>query len=247
MGHVRYACMGYELLRRDRGWCLNTIGCKCPRTLRVATANLIATFNIIIAMIKPIVCAALLLTLLAHPAVSTIEDGSIYEDYVDIGEVLLVEVYQGSSTTFSVSATNHGNLCYGGVILKFPSDLPEGITISPVESQTIDIGETATYEVTIYAGENTSAGTYSIGIADNAANDPNTWRNVAVAVLTPPPPPTPVPTEKVTPVAGGIPTRPAEAALELGEKRLTDSVLFWLVIILGALLGIGAFMKYGGI
>lgn len=198
-------------------------------------------------MVKPIVCAALLLALLAHPAVSVIEDGSIYEDYVDIGEVQPVEVYQGSSKTFSVSATNHGNLCYGGVILKYPRDLPEGITISPVESQTIDIGETATYEVTIYAGENTSPGTYNIGIADNAANDPNTWRAVEVSVLAPPPPPTPVPTEKVTPVAGGIPTRPAEEALEVGGIRLTDNVLFWLVVILGALLGIGAFMKYRGI
>ena len=198
-------------------------------------------------MVKPIVCAALLLALLAHPAVSVIEDGSIYEDYVDIGEVQPVEVYQGSSKTFSVSATNRGNLCYGGVILKYPRDLPEGITISPVESQIIDIGETATYEVTIYAGENTSPGTYNIGIADNAANDPNTWCFVEVSVLTPPPPPTPVPTEKVTPVAGGIPTRPAEEALEVGGIRLTDNVLFWLVVILGALLGIGAFMKYRGI
>ena len=198
-------------------------------------------------MVKPIVCAALLLAVLAHPAVSIIEDGSIYEDYVDIDDVPPVEVYQGSSTTFSVSATNHGNLCYGGVILKYPRDLPEGISISPVESQIIDIGETATYEVTIYAGENTSVGTYNIGIADNAANDPNTWRDVEVSVLTPPPPPTPVPTEKVTPVAGGIPTRPAEAAQETGGKRLTGSVLFWLVITLGALLGIGAFMRYRGI
>ena len=202
-------------------------------------------------MLKPIVCAALLLAVLAHPAVSVIEDGSIYEDYVDIGDVLPVEVYQGSSKTFSVTATNHGNLCYGGVILKYPRDLPEGITISPVESQIepqiIDIGATATYEVTIYAGENTSVGTYNIGIADNAADDPNTWYFVAVSVLTPPPPPTPVPTEKVTPVAGGIPTRPAEAVSEAGGELLTDSVLFWLVIILGALLGIGVFMKYRGI
>ena len=198
-------------------------------------------------MVKSIVCAALLLALLAHPAVSIIEDGSIYEDYVDIGEVPPIEVYQGSSRTFSVSATNHGNLCYGGVILKYPRDLPEGITISPVESQTIDIGETATYEITIYAGENTSPGTYNIGIADNAANDPNTRRDVAVSVLTPPPPPTPVPTEKVTPVAGGIPTRPAEATMETGGIRLTDNVLFWLVVVLGALLGIGAFMRYRGI
>ncbi len=199
-------------------------------------------------MVKPIVCAALLLlAVLAHPAVSVIEDGSIYEDYVDIGEVQPVEVDQGSSTTFLISATNHGNLCYGGVVLKYPRDLPEGITISPVESQIIDIGETATYEVTVYAGENTSVGTYNIGIADNAANDPNTWRFVEVSVLTPPPPPTPVPTEKVAPVAGGIPTRPAEAALETEGIRLTDSVLFWLVVILGALLGIGAFMKYRGI
>ena len=202
-------------------------------------------------MIKPIVCAALLLALLAHPAVSIIEDGSIYEDYVDIGEVRPIEVYQGSSTTFSVSATNHGNLCYGGVILKYPRDLPEGITISPVESQiepqVIDIGETATYEITVHASENTSAGTYNIGIADNAADDPNTWRDVEVSVLPPRPPPTPVPTEKVTPVAGGIPTRPAEEALEVGGIRLTDNVLFWLVVILGALLGIGAFMRYRGI
>jgi hypothetical protein len=65
-------------------------------------------------MVKPIVCAALLIAVLAHPAVSVIEDGSIYEDYVAIGEVQPVEVYQGSSTTFSISATNHGNLCYGG-------------------------------------------------------------------------------------------------------------------------------------
>jgi len=197
--------------------------------------------------VKPIVCAALLLAVLAHPAVSVIEDGSIYEDYVDIGEVPPVEVYQCSSKTFSISATNHGNLCYGGVILKYTRDLPEGITIAPVESQTIDIGETATYEITIYAGENTSPGTYNIGIADNAANDPNTWYFVEVSVLTPPPPPTPVPTEKVTPVAGGIPTRPAEAALETEGTRLTESVLFWLVVILGALLGIGAFMRYRGI
>ena len=197
--------------------------------------------------VKPIVCAALLLAVLAHPAVSIIEDGSIYEDYVDIGEVQSVEVYQGSSKTFLVSATNHGNLCYGGVILKYPRDLPEGIIISPVESQIIDVGETATYEVTIYAGKNTSVGTYNIGIADNAANDPNTWCFVEVSVLTPPPPPTPVPTEKVTPVAGGIATRPAEAALETGGIRLTDSVLFWLVVVLGALLGIGAFMRYRGI
>jgi len=198
-------------------------------------------------MVKSIVCAALLLVVLVYPAVSTIEDGSIYEDYLDIGGVQPVTVYQGSSTTFPVSATNHGNLCYGGVILKYPRDLPEGITISPVESQTIDIGETATYEVTIYAGENTSAGTYNIGIADNAVNDPNTWCFVAVSVLPLPPPPTPVPTEKVTPVAGGIPTRTAEAAMETGGERLTDRVLLWLVIVLGALLGIGAFMKYRGI
>jgi len=63
-------------------------------------------------MVKPIVCAALLLAVLAHPAVSVIEDGSIYEDYVDIGDVQPVDVYQGSSTTFSISATNPGNLCY---------------------------------------------------------------------------------------------------------------------------------------
>jgi len=199
-------------------------------------------------MVKSIVCAVLLLAVLTHPAVATIEDGSIYEDYLDIGEVQPVEVYQGSSTTFSVSATNHGNLCYGGVILKYPRDLPEGLTISPVESQVIDIGETATYEVTIHAGENASPGTYNIGIADNAANDPNTWCFVAVSVLTPLPPPTPVPTEKVTPVAKGIPTRPAGEAQDTGGKRLTDnSVLFWLVVVLGALLGIGAFMKYRGI
>ena len=198
-------------------------------------------------MVKPIVCAALLLAVLVHPAVSVIEDGSIYEDYLDIGEVQPVEVYQGSSKTFSVTAINHGNLCYSGVILKYPLDMPEGITISPVESQIIDIGETATYEVTIYVDENASAGTYNIGIADNAANDPNTWCFVAVSVMTPPPPPMPVPTKKVTPVAGGIPTRPAEATLETGEEWLTDSVLFWMVIILGALLGIGAFMKYRGI
>ena len=198
-------------------------------------------------MVKPIVCAALLLAVLAHPAISVIEDGSIYEDYVDIGEVQPVEVCQGSSKTFSVSATNHGNLCYSGVVLKYPRDLPEGITISPVESQIIDIGETATYEVTIYADENASPGTYNIGIADNTANDPNTWRDVGVSILTPPPPPTPVPTENVAPVAGGIPTRPAEAALEAGGLRLTDSVLFWLVVVLGALLGIGAFMRYRGI
>jgi hypothetical protein len=202
-------------------------------------------------MVKPIVCAALLLAVLAHTAVSVIEDGSIYENYVDIGEVQPVEVYQGSSKTFSVTATNHGNLCYGGVILKYPRDLPEGITIAPAESQiepqVIDIGETATYEITIYADENTSIGTYNIGIADNAADDPNTWRFVEVSVLTPPLPPTPVPTEKVTPVAGGIPTRPSEASLETGGKRLIYSVLFWLVVVLGALLGIGAFMKYRGI
>ena len=198
-------------------------------------------------MVKLIVCAALLLAVLAHPAVSTIEDSSIYEDYLDIGAVQPIEVQQGSSTTFSASATNHGNLCYGGVVLKFPSDLPEGITISPVESQIIDIGETVTYEITIHAHENTSPGTYNIGIADNAANDPNTWCFVALSVLTPPPPPTPVPTEKVTPVAGGIPNRPAEAAQETEGERLTDSVLFWLVIVLGALLGIGAFMRYRGI
>jgi len=229
------------------GWLLEPHWLRHPLTMRVATVNLIATFNLIIVMVKPIVCAALLLALLAYPAVSTIEDGSIYEDYLNIGDVQPVKVYQGSSTTFSVTAINHGNLCYGGVILKVPSDLPEGITISPVESQTIDIGETATYEVTVYAGENTSPGTYNIGIADNAANDPNTWRDVEVSVLTPPSPPTPVPAEKVTPVAGGIPTRPAEAALETGGARLTDSVLFWLVVVLGALLGIGAFMKYRGV
>jgi hypothetical protein len=56
-----------------------------------------------------------------------------------------------------------------------------------------------------------------------------------------------VPTEKVTPVAGGIPTRPAEATLETEGARLTDSVLFWLVVVLGALFGIGAFMRYRGI
>ncbi|MHC1599614.1 MAG: hypothetical protein ACXQS5_02170 [Candidatus Methanospirareceae archaeon] len=201
--------------------------------------------------VKPIVCAALLLAVLAHPAVSIIEDGSIYEDYLGIGDVQPVEVYQGSSKTFSVTATNHGNLCYGGVILKYPRDLPDGVIIAPAESQiepqVIDIGETATYEITIYADENTSIGTYNIGIADNAADDPNTWRDVEVSVLTPPPPPTPVPTEKVTPVAGGIPTRPAEASLEIGGARLTDSVLFWLVVVLGVLLGIGTFMKYRGI
>ncbi|MEA1894600.1 MAG: hypothetical protein U9N36_05255 [Euryarchaeota archaeon] len=202
-------------------------------------------------MVKPIVCAALLLAVLTHPAVSIIEDGSIYENYVDIGDVQLVEVYQGSSTAFSVSAINHGNLCYSGVILKYPRDLPEGITIAPEESQiepqVIDIGETATYEITIYASENTSVGTYNIGIADNAADDPNTWRDVVVSVLAPPPPSTPVPTEKVTPVAGGIPTRPAEEYRETEGERLTDSVLFWLVVVMGALLGIGAFMKYRGI
>jgi hypothetical protein len=70
--------------------------------MRVATVNLIATFDIIIAMVNPIVCAALLLAVLAHPVVSSIEDCSIYEDYVDIGEVQLVEIQQCSSTTFSV-------------------------------------------------------------------------------------------------------------------------------------------------
>ncbi len=198
-------------------------------------------------MVKSIVCAALLLAVLAHPAVSIIEDGSIYEDYLDIGEVQPVEIYQGSSKTFSVTATNHGNLCYGGVTLKYPRDLPDGITISPVGSQIIDIGKTATYEVTVHVDENTSAGTYNIGIADNAAKDPNTWCFVAVSVMTPPPPPTPVPTERVTPVAGGIPNRPTDAALETEGERLTDNILLWLVIILGALFGIGAFMKYRGI
>lgn len=241
----------YKLLRRSRGWLLEPHQLRRPPTIGVATVNLIATFNIIIAMVKPIVCAALLLALLVHPAVSIIEDGSIYENYVDIGEVQPVEVYQGASKTFSVTATNHGNLCYGGVILKYPRDLPEGITIAPAESQiepqVIDIGETVTYEITIYADENTSVGTYNIEIADNAADDPNTWRDVAVSVLAPLPPPTPVPTDKVTPVAGGIPTRPSEEARETGGKRFTDSVLFWIVVVLGVLLGIGAFMKYRGV
>lgn len=199
-----------------------------------------ATFGTIIATMKSIVCAALLLTILTYPAVSTIED--IYEDYVDIGEIQPVEVHQGSSTTFSVSATNHGNLCHD-VNLKF-SDLPDGITWYPVEPQTIDIGKTATYQITIHASENASVGTYKIGIADNSANDPNTWCLVALSVLTPLPPPTPVPTEKVTPVARGIPARPIEVMQDMVGKKLTESILFWLLVVLGVLFGIGAFMRY---
>jgi hypothetical protein len=53
-------------------------------------------------MVKPIVCAALLLAVLAHTTVPMSGDSSMYADYVDIGEVPLVEIQQGSSTTFSV-------------------------------------------------------------------------------------------------------------------------------------------------
>ena len=201
-----------------------------------------ATFGTIIATMKSIVCAALLLTILAYPAVPAIEDSLTYEDYVDIGEIQPVDVHQGSSTTFSVSAANHGNLCYD-VNLKF-SDLPDGITRSPVESQTVDIGKTAVYQITIHASENASVGTYNIGIADNSAMDRNTWRLVALSVLTPLPPPTPAPTEKVVPVARGIPARPIELMQDIVGKKLTGSILFWLLVVLSVLFGIGAFMRH---
>lgn len=180
--------------------------------------------------------------MLASPAVSVIEDASMYDDYVTIGGIPPVEIYQGSNATFCISVTNHGNLCYD-VNLAF-DDLPDGITVYPVETQTIDTGMTVEYQITIHASEDAPAGTHTIGIADNSADDPYTWHDAAVSVQTPPPPPTPAPTERVMPIARGIPTRPTEDVDGAGKRETGTGILFWAIAIVGVILGIAAFMRY---
>ena len=157
---------------------------------------------------KLIIHALLVWLVLVTLAASAMEDDMPYTDYATPGTIPPIEIWQGSIATSRVSITNHGNLCYDAS-LKFPDhqDLPPGITISPVESQILDVGETAWYQITIHASENASLGTYTIRVADNIANDPYTWQSVELSVIPPPLPPTPAPTARVTPIARSIPTR----------------------------------------
>ncbi len=157
---------------------------------------------------KSIIHALLVWSVLVTLAASAIEADMAYTDYATPGTIPPIEIWQGSIATSRVSITNHGNLCYDAS-LKFPDhqDLPPGITISPVESQILDVGETAWYQITIHASENASVGTYTIRVADNIANDPYTWQSVELSVVPPPLPPTPAPTARVTPIARSIPTR----------------------------------------
>jgi len=191
----------------------------------------------------------LLLLVLACPAASGIEDASIYEDYVTLGgDLQPVEVRQGGSVTFLLSATNAGNMYYDSG-LKFRgsgmSGMPEGITADPVEPQTIGIGETVWHQVTIRASVAAPLGMYVVEIADNSDKDPNTWRTMSLSVLPPPPSPTPAPTEKVEPIARGIPTRPGKEAKTDGFA-VSPRVLFVIAIVLSAMIVIGAaiFINY---
>jgi parallel beta-helix repeat protein len=104
-------------------------------------------------------------------------------DYVIPEAIPPVEIYRDSNTTFNVSVTNHGNLCYDASLIF--QDLPPGITLSPVESQVIDAGKTAEYQITIHASDDASVGAYTIEIADNVANDPYTWCPVLLSILPP--------------------------------------------------------------
>jgi len=186
--------------------------------------------------------------LLAHPGASTIEDGSIYDDYLKIADIqpAEVDVYQGSNRTFSATVANHGNLCYDASITF--RNLPQGVTMYPVEpeTETIDVKETAEYVITIHASESAPVGTHIIEIADNSAKDPGTWQPLTLTIREPLPPPTPAPTKRITPVAAGIPTRPAEASgQEDGTGRGRGiKILIWIVAVLGALLGIFAFLRH---
>ncbi len=186
--------------------------------------------------------------LLAHPGASAIEDSSIYDDYLKIADIqpAEVDVYQGSNRTFSATVANYGNLCYDASITF--RNLPQGITMYPVEpeTETIDVKETVKYVITIHASKTAPVGTYLIEIADNSAKDPSTWQTMTLTIQEPLPPPTPAPTKQITPVAAGIPTRPAEAA---GQEDRTDrgqsiSILIWIVAVLGAFLGIFAFLRH---
>lgn len=179
-----------------------------------------------------------ILLVLAGPAASGIEDASIYEDYVLLG----------GSVTFSLSATNAGNMYYDSG-LKFRgsgmSGMPEGLTADTVEPQTSGTGETVWHQVTIRASETAPLGIYVVEIADNSDKDPNTWRTVSLSVLPPPPPPTPAPTEKVEPIARGIPTRPGKEAKTDGFA-VSPRVLFVIAIVVSAMIVIGAaiFINY---
>lgn len=179
----------------------------------------------------------LVLLVLVNPAASVIGDDLAYTDYATPGTIPPIEIQQGSIATSRISITNHGNLCYDANLIF--QDLPPGITASPVESQTIDVGETAEYRITIHASENASVGTHIIRIADNIANDPYTWQSVELSVTTPPPPPTPMPTTRVTPIARGIPTRPTrEEGAETGGMDL--SIVVRVIAIIGVAIGIAA-------
>ena len=190
----------------------------------------------------------LLLLVLACPAASEMGDAPM--DYVTLGgDLQPVEVRQGESVTFSLSATNTGNRYYDSG-LKFRgsgmSGMPEGLTAEtdPVKSL-IGTGETVWYQVTIRASETAPLEIYVIEIADNSDNDPNTWRTVSLSVLPPPPLPTPTPTKKVKPIARGIPTRPGEEAETEGFSA-SPRVLFVIAIVLSAMVVIGAaiFINY---
>lgn len=186
----------------------------------------------------------LILLVLACPAASEIEDASTYEDYVKLGgDLQPVDVRQGGSVTFSLSATNAGNMYYDSG-LKFRcsgmSGMPKGLTAdADPESQTIGTGETVWYQITIRASETASLGIYAVEIADNSGYDPNTWRTVSLSVLPPPPPPTPVPTKKVKPIARGIPTRPGEST-ESDGFTISTRILFVIAIAIIVMIVIGA-------
>ncbi|HIE32054.1 MAG TPA: hypothetical protein EYP67_06710 [Methanosarcinales archaeon] len=190
---------------------------------------------------KPIICALLVWSVLVNPAASVIEDDSAYIDYATPGTIPPIEIQQGSIAASCISITNHGNLCYDASLIF--QDLPPGITVSPVQSQTIDTGEAAEYQITIHASENASVGTYTVRIADNIANDPYTWQSVELSVTTPPPPPTQAPTTRVTPIARGIPTRPyGEEGAEMGG--MDASIWVRMIVIIGAAAGIAAVLLW---
>ncbi len=190
----------------------------------------------------------LLLLVLAGPAASEMGGDSMV--YVTLGgDLQPVEVRQGESVTFSLSATNTGNMYYDSG-LKFRgsgmSDMPEGLAAEadPVKSL-IGTGETVWYQVTIRASETAPLEIYVIEIADNSDNDPNTWHTVSLSVLPPPPLPTPTPTKKVKPIARGIPTRPGEEAKKDGFA-VSPRVLFVMAIVISAIIVISAaiFINY---
>lgn len=181
-----------------------------------------------------------MLLVLVNPAASVIEDDSAYTDYATPGTIPPIEVQQGSIATSRISITNHGNLCYDASLIV--QDLPPGITVSPVESQIIDAGKTAEYQITIHASDNASVGAYMVRIADNIANDPNTWQSVELSVTTPPPPPTQAPTTRVTPIARAIPTRPTGPTGEevAGWGGMDVSIVVRVIAIIGVAVGIAA-------